>query len=319
MRMIYNQKISEMEYGQDLEGFYILKAASNRTTAAGKPFLTAEYADRSGSIDGIVWDYPGPITAADVGKIVKIRGKVAEYRGARQFATSRIRLAEEHDTYDLSALVPVAPIDTEATLRYVQETVASIEDSDYRAIAQTLLERHGAVFSHIPAAKSIHHGFLSGLLMHTSNMLRIADFLARLYSGVIDRSLLLAGVLLHDFMKREEFRFSELGLVAEYSVRGQLLGHLVMEAQEVADTARELKVPEEKSMLLQHLILSHHGDPEFGAAVRPMCAEAELLWYIDGVDSRMEIFAETFSTVPEGTFSPKVYALDRKIYHHTMS
>ena len=162
----------------------------------------------------------------------------------------------------------------------------------------------------------MHHSFLSGLLMHTYNMLRAADFLAGLYPEVIDRNLLLTGTLLHDFAKEREFVFSDLGIVTEYSTAGQLLGHLVMGAQEVADVARELAIAEEKSLLLQHLLLSHHGEPDFGAAVRPMCAEAELLSYIDLIDSRMEIYAETLPGVPAGGFSQRIFALEKKIYHH---
>ena len=191
-----------------------------------------------------------------------------------------------------------------------------MEDADYQSVARTMLERHLEAFRSIPAAKSVHHSFLSGLLMHTSNMLRLADYLSGLYAGIIDRSLLLTGTLLHDFGKEREFAFSDLGIVTEYSTAGQLLGHLVMGAQEVADAARELGIPEEKSMLLQHLLLSHHGEPEFGAAVRPMCAEAELLSYIDLIDSRMEIYAETLPTVPAGSFSARIFALEKKIYHH---
>ena len=128
---------------------------------------------------------------------------------------------------------------------------------------------------------------------------------------------MLTGTLLHDFKKREEFGFSELGLVTEYTVKGQLLGHLVMGAQEIAAVAAELGVPEKKSVLLQHMILSHHGEPEWGAAVRPMCAEAELLSYIDLIDSRMEIYKENFEATPVGEFSDRIYALDgKRIYHH---
>ena len=152
--------------------------------------------------------------------------------------------------------------------------------------------------------------------MHTTYMLQTADFLAYMYEPVIDRSLLIAGTLLHDFAKCEEFTLSPLGLVSDYSVKGKLLGHLVMGAHEVANVAVELSVPEEKSMLLQHLILSHHGEPEFGAAILPMCAESELLSYIDMIDSRMEIYREALEEVPAGEFSNKVFALEKKIYHH---
>ena len=152
--------------------------------------------------------------------------------------------------------------------------------------------------------------------MHTGNMLKIADQLAELYADTVDRDLLLAGTLLHDFAKEEEFTFSELGLVTEYSLKGKLLGHLAMGAQEIAEIAKELNVPEEKSVLLQHMILSHHGEPEFGAAVRPQCAESELLALIDLIDSRMEIYRETFASVPAGKFSQRIFALDKTIYHH---
>ena len=153
--------------------------------------------------------------------------------------------------------------------------------------------------------------------MHTANMLRLADFLSGLYPQIIDRSLLLTGTLLHDFAKEREFTFSQLGIVTDYSRKGQLLGHLVMGAQEVCAVCAELGTPEEKSLLLQHMILSHHGEPEFGAAVKPMFAEAELLSQIDMLDSRMEIYAETLPAVPTGSFSSRIFALDSKrIYHH---
>ncbi|MBP5165828.1 MAG: HD domain-containing protein, partial [Oscillospiraceae bacterium] len=158
--------------------------------------------------------------------------------------------------------------------------------------------------------------FLSGLLMHTLNMMRTADFLAGLYGDIIDRDLLLAGTMLHDMGKREEFSLSQLGLVSDYTPRGKLLGHLYICAEQVAALARELGTDGEKAMLLQHMILSHHGTPEFGAAVVPQCAESELLSYIDLIDSRMEIYAETLGDTPQGQFSARVYALDKAIYNH---
>ena len=233
--MEYNKPIADMCPGMDVEGFYILRAAALKTTNSGKPFLSGTICDRTGSVEIKVWDYSGPI-----GHVVKIRGSVSEYRGALQVSVHRIRMAEAADTYDKSLLVPTAPIDADAALADVQRLVASIADADYRSVAETMLARHLDAFRRIPAGKTVHHSFLSGLLMHTYNMLRAADFLAGLYPEVIDRSLLLTGTLLHDFAKEREFVFSDLGIVTEYSTAGQLLGHLVMGAQEVADVAREL-------------------------------------------------------------------------------
>ena len=316
--MEYNKPIAQMHTGDDVEGFYLLKDAYLKTSSAGKPFLSAVLADRTGTIDIKVWDYSGPVGAdpAQIGKAVKIRGTVSEFKGAPQITVALIRMAETTDVYDVSNLVPVAPIDPEAALEDVRGLISSMTDSDYRRVAETMLERHLEAFRKIPAAKSVHHSFLSGLLMHTGNMLKAADFLSRLYSNVIDRSLLLTGTLLHDMAKEREFVFSDLGIVTEYSTCGQLLGHLVMGAQEVARTAEELGIPQEKSLLLQHMILSHHGEPEFGAAVRPVCAESEPLSYIDLIDSRMEIYREAFQQLSPGQFSGRIFALDKHIYRH---
>lgn len=315
--MDYNVQICDMTIGQVLEGFYVLDEAASKTTATDKPFLSAAISDQTGKVPAMVWDYAGPVSAADVGKVVKIRGEVSEYRGTPQITVEKIRLADDNDRYDVKALVPTAPINVEDAVREIRDLIATIADADYRRVAETLLDRNIESFTTIPAAKSVHHSFLHGLLMHTGYMLKTADFLSKQYSEVINRSLMLTGTLLHDFKKREEFAFSELGLVTEYTVKGQLLGHLVMGAQEVADVCAELGVPEEKSVLLQHMILSHHGTPEWGAAVRPMCVEAELLSFVDLIDSRMEIFKENFESTPVGEISDRIFALDgRRIFHH---
>lgn len=315
--MEYNKNVKDMVPGDKVEGFYILKEAYQKISSNGKPFLSAVIADKTGTMDVKVWDYAGPVgTQEDVGKIIKIRGDVSEFKGNPQLSLSNIRMALPEDNCDTVRLVAAAPIDKDETVRKVRALVDSMKDPDYRQVARTMLERHLETFASIPAAKSVHHSFLSGLLMHTANMMAMADFLSGQYASVIDRSLLLTGTLLHDFAKEIEFRFSDLGIVTDYSVKGQLLGHLVMGAQEVAQVCAELGTPEEKSLLLQHMILSHHGEPEYGAAVKPMFAEAELLSYIDMVDSRMEIYAELLPSVAEGSFSGRVFALDKRIYHH---
>lgn len=314
--MEYNKPISDMMVGDHVAGFYILRTASPRVTVAGKPYLNASLSDISGEIEAVAWDYHGALGASDAGSVVYLEGSVSEYRGNRQITIDAIRprMASEH--VNLANLVPTAPIDTDAYFEEVESLVASMEDADYQAVCQEMLSRHSGDLRSIPAAKSVHHAFLSGLLMHTVHMLRIAAFMADLYRDVIDRDLLLAGTLLHDFAKSREFLFSDVGLVSDYSVPGQLLGHLVMGAQEVAEVAKELGIPEEKSILLQHMILSHHGEPEYGAAVRPLCAESEMLSFIDKVDSRMELYRENLEKTPSGGFSERIFALDHRIYRH---
>lgn len=314
--MEFNKWIADLENGDEFEGYYILKTAQIKTSNSGKPFLAASIADRSGTIDAKMWDYGGPFGAQDEGSVIKLRGVVSEYRGTLQLILSRIRPVQEDDRYRLDELVPTAPIDASAGWQELLDMVEQLEDDDYKNICQTLLEQYGARFCSIPGGKSMHHSFLNGLLMHTLYMARAAEYLGGLYSEIVDRSLLVAGTILHDVAKCDEFVTSPLGLVTEYSTKGQLLGHLVMGAQAVAEAARDLGVPEEKSVLLQHMLLSHHGEPEFGAAVRPACAESELLSMIDLIDSRMEIYKETLEETELGGFSKRVFALDKKIFRH---
>ena len=314
--MEQNVRVADLQKGQQVQGFYVLKDVRQRVSSAGSPYISARIADVSGEMDAKLWNYSGPITEADSGKAVLVRGEAGEYNGARQFTIFRIRLAGPGDSYDPRDLAPSAPLDPEEALAEVRSILSSMEDGDYRTLCETMLERHLETFRSIPAAKSVHHAFLSGLLMHTLNMLRAADFLASLNGEVIRRDLLLAGTLLHDFGKERELGRSDLGLVTEYTVPGKLLGHLYMGAREISRTARELGVPEEKSLLLDHLILSHHGEPEFGAAVVPQCAESELLALIDLMDSRMEIYAEALAETEAGSFSEKIYALGKSVYRH---
>lgn len=312
-------KLDELRVGDNFTGFYLLRNIMMKTSKTGKPYMAASLADRTGAIDAKAWDYPGPISPADEGKVVKVQGVMQEFRGMPQITMEKVRLAqpEEYDSI-LEDLVPSAPINRDEAYARVEALVDSMADTDFQAVCRAFLSRHGAEFRRYPAAKTVHHGFVGGLLMHTVDMLDLADFLAGKYQGIVNRDLLLAGTLLHDMAKLKEFVVSQLGVVTEYSLSGQLLGHLVMGAEEVAEVCRTLAVPEEKSILLQHLLLSHHGQPEFGAAVVPQCAEAELLAAIDNIDSRMEIYRENLENTPEGQFSPRIFALERRIYHHTL-
>lgn len=312
-------KLDELKFNDSFSGFYLMRNLIPKKTKTGKPYLSFSLTDVTASFEAMVWDYGGPIGPQDEGRVAWVQGVLKEYRGTPQVTVEVIRLAEPEEYFrNIDDLIPTAPVNRQETYARVEELVDSLEDQDYRRVCREFLRRHGEAFMRYPAAKTVHHGFVGGLLMHTADMLELADFLADLYSGVIYRDLLLAGALLHDMAKLREFVVSELGVVTEYSAPGQLLGHLVMGAQEVAEVCRELEVPEEKSMLLQHLLLSHHGQPEFGAAVVPQCAEAELLAAIDNIDSRMEIYRENLEKTQPGQFSQRIFALDRRIYRHTL-
>ena len=139
--------------------------------------------------------------------------------------------------------------------------------------------------------------------------------MARMYS-FLNRDLLITGTFCHDIGKIKEFQFSEMGLVNDYSVPGQLLGHLYMGAKEVSEIAESLGISEEKSMLLQHMLLSHHGKPEYGACVVPKTAEALILHMIDDLDGKMEVYRETIEDSEPNRMTDRVWPLDTKVYIH---
>ena len=150
--------IDRLVPGDRMDGFYLLQSAAPRTTANGRPFLTVTLADRTGSIDGQVWDYAGPLGPQHTGQAVKVRGSVGEYRGARQVTVERIRLAFQSDGYDPSELIPTAPIDADDAWNELLELAGTIRDEHYAAVCRAMLERFGPRVRVIPAGKSVHRG-----------------------------------------------------------------------------------------------------------------------------------------------------------------
>ena len=211
--MEYNRQIADMCVGDEVEGFYILNDPENKLDSRGKPFMSAKLSDRTGAIPIKIWDFEGPFRQEDSGSIVKIRGRVSEFKGTLQLTVSRIRARTEADAVDLSNLVSVAPLDADDAMAEIAALFSTVGDPEYRAVCETLLREHADAFRMIPAAKSVHHSFVSGLLMHTLYMLRTADFLAGLYRETVDRDLLIAGVFAHDLEKETEFDISPLTII----------------------------------------------------------------------------------------------------------
>ena len=309
--------LRELAVGDRFCGYYLLQSVSSAVASNGKPYLTFSLSDRSGELAGKLWDYAGPIGPGDAGQPVWAGGLVESYHDKPQLRLDSLRLTDEGDSFDIACLVPTAPYDAQSMTDYVEKTLRAIADADYRAVCLSLWERHREAFTELPGAQKMHHAFLHGLLMHTARMMQQAVSLGAIYRDVVDASLLTAGAFLHDIGKLKEFALSPTGLVGGYSLEGQLLGHLFLGAEEVGAEARALGLPEEKTLLLQHLLAAHHGEPELGAITPPRCAEAELLAQIDMTDSRMEMYRLTCESTPEGEFSrERVFALHNKNVYH---
>ena len=323
MTTFAHMPISQFNYCLNIANFYILSSLSQRATQVGKPYMSGFLADASGRIPFVIWDNLPNLTADDAGKIVYVDGIVQEYKDAPQIKVDMLCLATEDDMekIHLSDLVPYAPIDVDHAINNMVTALANIQNRFYRDIASTIFFDNLKLLTVSPAAKSIHHAFVGGWVMHTWNMMSMAEDVFERYKDIvpIDRDLLIASTFLHDIGKLREFDLTEQYLVKDYSTTGRLLGHPMLGVMMVEDVVSKC-IPDADSemvQLLEHIIASHHGSPECGAAVYPQTVEAEIVHQLDSLDSRLEIYRSEFKKTPVGKFSEFSRALDHCVYNHS--
>ena len=304
--------LSDIKRDDRFEGYLIVRSAEQRASANGKNYLDMTLADKSGSINAKMWD--GTVQPPLAGSIVKVRATGNEFNGRMQLRVEKIRAAESRDQVDMSALIPCAPRDPNEMLGEVVRAADHIADPDLRRITCELPDRAGDKLLTFPAAKQMHHAERSGLLHHTTTMLRAANAIMSVYPQ-LNASLLIAGVIVHDLAKIDEMDADTLGLVSDYSVDGKLIGHIVRGVVNIQLAAEKTKANPGKALLLQHMVLSHHGIPEYGSPLAPKFPEAEVLNTIDTLDARLYEMDEALSRAIPGGFSEKVWGLDnRQLY-----
>ena len=311
-----HKSISSFERDDIVQGHYLLTGVQIGTTKNGSTYLRAVAQDKTGKIPIVFWDYCGDLSEADNGEVVYLEGTVGAYDDKPQLCLTALELAVggKYWFYDL---VPLAPINVEAAVVDLLKLVFSIVDTDYRKLCMTMLCRHRQAFLYIPAAKSVHHAFLHGLLMHTLNVAKTVDFCANGYGDFLVRDLLITGAILHDIGKIQEFEVSSCGLVKDYTIKGSISNHLIMGAEEVKEVAKSLEIRGSAIELLCHMILSHHGKFEYGAAVLPCLAEAELLHMADDMDAKLESCRAVLESTNIGAFTEKIFALgNRRMLNH---
>lgn len=301
------------------DGFVLLKKCEVKKTKNGAEYLDIVIADKNEEMTGKLWDYKGGAEVLTADSVVKIRGNIEQYNGKNQFRVAQIRPAGESDDYNLADLVPSSEIGGEQLFNMIKNRVNAFENNDLKAIVNTIIDSKKDKLVVYPAALRLHHAMVGGLMYHTMSIIRMAEEICKIYPN-INKELLLSGVILHDVAKTWELEAGSTGLAKGYSAEGELIGHLVKGAMYVNDTAKELGIDSEVVTLLEHMILSHHGVPEYGAAVRPMFLEAEILSSLDSLDATIYEFNSATSKVETGKFTDRQWALDnRKLYNHGLS
>lgn len=303
-----------------VDGFALIKKCDKKTSTRGGKYLDLTLADSEGEISAKLWDYNeekhGTYT---VDMLVKIRGTLSQYNGADQLRVERIRTVEPADNIRMEDYVQHAAYTGEYMLEKILEKINAFSDDDLKAVVLSLVNAHKEKLLSWPAAYRLHHAIRSGLLMHTLSIVKLCESVCEIYPFV-NKDLLISGAILHDIAKTSEYEVGASGIASGYTVEGNLIGHLVMGAMLIRETAQKLGTPEKKAMLLEHMVLSHHGEPDFGAAVRPQFLEAELLSELDMMDARVYQIHEAVHPLKPDDFSGKLWALDnRKVYNHGLT
>ena len=294
-------------------GFLKVISADKRTSNKnGSQYLDMTLGDRTGDMNAKVWDQNAQ--PPKIGSIVKVQAAIQEYNGRLQMKILRIRQAVPEDPVEMDALMKCAPEKPDAMLGELKAAVEAMQWEDLKKLMRAMLDSVGDKLCYYPAAQRLHHAERSGLLHHTVSMLRVAKAVAPLYP-FLNEDLLFAGVIAHDLDKTVEMCAQEDGTVSDYTAEGLLIGHLVDGVTRVRECAKQAGVDGECVMLLSHMLLSHHGQPEFGSPKAPMFPEAEALHMIDDLDAKLNEMEDVMQRTPEGVFSEKIWSLDRRLYH----
>ncbi len=284
--------IDQLQEGGRIDDRFLVKSARLSETRAGKPYLILTLMDKSGELGGPVWDNAEQFQEiCKPGEFVHVLGVVQSYRDKLQLKVDSIAPVSK-DEVDLADFLPATHHDRAEMAAELQVLARSVTNPFVKKLLHFFFKKDEIWnrFQEAPAAKGIHHAYIGGLLEHSLSMAKVANMLADHYEGV-DRSLLIAGALLHDLGKVEEL-YMENGVI-DYTDRGRLKGHLVIGSEMVGKVAARIKdFPEDVLERLQHLILSHHGRQEYGSPAVPMTVEAFLLNYIDELDSKMNVLEQ---------------------------
>ncbi len=309
--------IKSLVKGQRLEGeVFLIKKFEVKQAKNGSLFADITFSNNDGEVTAKMWDVsPEFATTYDTGQFARVNATVQSYNESLQLIVNKISPTIPTDE-ELSHLIECAPYPAEKMYDAIVRVISAGKNEDIKKITLHMLQKDKDKLLYYPAAKSFHHAVKGGLLYHTYSMLRSAHALLEIYD-FMNEDLVYAGVALHDLCKLRELISDENGIADSYSLEGRLLGHITMMVCDLQTEAEKLNIDPEVTLLLKHMVLSHHFHPEFGSPVMPMFPEAELLHYVDVLDSRMDQFRKTINATPEKEFSEKVWILDkRSVYNH---
>lgn len=307
-----NRTLKDLMDGDRVDGQFLVASCNRCLSNNGKPYLNIVLQDASGTMPAKKWDVePDDEDICQAGKVISVTGEVLEYKGSPQMKVSYIRDLDQ-SLVDANRFAIPCPVSPQELVLKLDNYLSSIKDPDLSKLVNSLIKDHREDFIRHPAAVRNHHNCISGLLFHSICMANLAEEVAKLYP-VLDRDMLIAGCLVHDLGKTVELSGP---IATKYTLPGRLLGHIAIGAALVAEKAKELGLGKnEKALLLEHMVLSHHGEPDKGSSVRPETREALVLHFIDDLDAKMDILDKALDGVNPGDWTQKVFALEEGYFY----
>lgn len=310
--------ISFLATDNEIQDFFMVKSIAVKLGSNKKQYLDLLLGDCTGEITAKKWDVADAelpsLNEIQPGDVVKVKAQVTEWNSMKQLRVMRIRKAVDQDDIAIEDYIKSAPEKPEDMLSYLEEAVSSMNDEQLKTLCTCILTDNREKLMYYPAAVRNHHAERAGLLYHMKRMLMMGEYYCLVYTN-LNRDLVITGVIIHDIEKLNELESDTKGVASSYTFEGQLLGHLVQGIKTIDRLAKEIGIDKEKTIMLEHMILSHHYEPEFGSPKKPLFPEAEILHYLDIVDARMYDMEEALLSADPGGFSDKVWTLDnRRVY-----
>lgn len=304
---------SEMKYieslreGERINEIYLCKVKQSALTKAGKPYDNLILQDKTGTLDAKIWE-PGSVGIDEFDSLdyIAVMGDITSFQGNLQLNVKRVRKVQEGE-YDPKDYLPVSKKDIDGMYTELLGLIASVKHPYLRKLLESFFVEDKDFekrFKFHSAAKSVHHGFVGGLLEHTLSVTKNCDYFAATYP-ILNRDLIVSAAIFHDIGKLEELStFPE----NDYTDEGQLLGHIMIGAEMVGERIRMIPgFPKGTANELKHCILAHHGELEYGSPKKPALAEALALSFADNIDAKMETIREIFASVPENNLEWQGY------------
>ena len=307
-----DKQVKDFLEGEKVETNLLISTLNRGTTNSGSPYLSLILQDSSKSIEAKLWDVkPELEKQLEVGKVYNFELEVIKYKNNLQAKVLKVLPVPQADI-KIEDYVFKSPVSKDELRSSIQEGINQIDNENIAKIVSGALNYYANDVYEYPAAARIHHNFIGGLATHTSGMIKVALALCNIYPS-LSKDYLIAGVIIHDLGKIEELTSP---IVTEYTAQGKLLGHISIMDARLLEIGKQLNLEDsEELMLLRHMVLSHHGQYEFGSPVRPETLEAEMLNLIDNIDARINTIDKALSETKEGEFSQKIFALDNRTFY----